>query len=700
MGNEFFARIISGNRKIKSKNVCLMDSELMRSRGIVYGDVILVISNRIFPLLVQEDRESTGEITVHEEVMRFLGVRNGEKVYVKKVDPTPLQKLVLAPSSQNQFDTKRLNLEIRGYPISRGIPITSKQGEFIVVSYEPRVEVGIVVSDTVIEIANEILRQTQKNIPLVTFDDIGGLNDQISLLKEIVDIALARPELGRRFGFRPPKGILLYGPPGTGKTMLAKALANSVMANFFFISGPEIGSKYYGESEKRLREIFEQAEKNAPSIIFIDEIDAIAPNRDTTASEADRRIVAQLLTLMDGVSSGSGVLVIGATNRPNAIDPALRRPGRFDREVEIPVPDKQARLEILKIHTRRIPLDEDVNLELIASMTNGYVGADLEALVREAVMSALRRTQNLDEMKVSMLDFQEAMKIVEPSALREFRVEIPNVTWDDIIGLEEVKQELREMVEWPLKYPHIFEQMNADIPSGVLLYGPPGTGKTMLAKAVANSSGANFIAINGPELMNMWVGETEKAIREVFKRARQAAPTIIFFDEIDSIAIVRGSDPNRVTDRALSQLLTEMDGIKTRKERIIFMAATNRPDIIDPALLRAGRLEKLIYVPPPDFETRKEIFKRLVEKHPHDNNIDFSYLAKVTENYTPADIRAVVNKAVFFAIRRSIKENNISIITFDDLMEGLKFVKPTINQAILNYYNSFSERMKIGGAYT
>ncbi|MCY0862889.1 MAG: AAA family ATPase [Metallosphaera prunae] len=699
MTNEFFAKVFNGTRKVKNRNTCLLDPELMRSKGVSYGETVILVTNRIYPLLVQEDRESTGGISVHEEVMRYLGIRNGEKVVVRKIDPVALNSLVLAPSSQKTFDTKRLNLELRSIPVSRGMPLSTKQGEFAVVSFEPRAEVGMIVGETEIEITGEIIKQTQKNIPLVSLEDVGGLTDQIMSLKEIIDIALVKPEVPRLFGFRPPKGVLLYGPPGTGKTLIAKALANSVMANFFFISGPEIGSKYYGESEKRLREIFEQAEKSAPSMIFIDEIDAIAPNRDVTNGEADKRIVAQLLTLMDGVSSSGGLLVLGATNRPNAIDPALRRPGRFDREIEIPVPDKRARLDIIKIHTRRIPLAEDVDLEAIASMTNGFVGADLEALVREATMSALRRTQNPEEVKVTMADFQNAMKIVEPSALREFRVEIPNVTWEDIIGLNQVKQELKEVVEWPLKYSKLYEEMRAEVPSGVMLYGPPGTGKTMLAKAVAHESGANFIAVSGPELMNMWVGETERAIREVFKRARQASPTVVFFDEIDAIATVRGSDPNKVTDRALSQMLTEMDGVSSRKERVIFMAATNRPDIVDPALIRPGRLEKLVYVPPPDFETRKIMFQRLVTKHPFDESIDFSYLAKMSESFTPADIKGVVNRAVLLAIRRSVKEGKTSKITFEDLVESLKSVKPTVTQAMVNYYNSFMERVKLTGTY-
>jgi len=690
-----FVRVYGGKSKI---DVALVDSSIMRNFKLLPGDVIIILGNRPIPFFVQENKEERGGIVVNDQRLKILGIRDGEKVPIKKIEPTPLKEVTLAPSEQKKFDIRKLNLELRGKLISRGVTVETKDGVFTVISYSPQVEAGYITADTQINIAPESVKLAQKNIPYVTLDDVGGLGNQIRMLMDIVEIALVKPEITKALGLRPPKGVLLYGPPGTGKTLIAKAIANSVMANFFYISGPEIGSKYYGESEKRLRDIFEQAEKNAPSIIFIDEIDAIAPNRDTAMSETDRRIVAQLLTLMDGISSGSGVLVIGATNRPNAIDPALRRPGRFDREIEIPVPDKEARLEILKIHTRRIPL-KDVDLEKIAEITHGFVGADLEALVREAVMNAYHRCNgDLDCIKVTMDDFNHALKVVEPSALREFRVEIPSTTWEDIIGLEDVKMELKEVIEFPLKYPELYEEMKVEIPTGVLLYGPPGTGKTMLARAVAHESGANFIAINGPELMSMWVGETERAIREVFKRARQASPCIVFFDEIDSIASVRGLDPNRVTDRVVSQLLTEMDGISKTKGKVIVIAATNRPDMVDPALLRPGRLEKLIYVPPPDYSTRVALFSRLIEGKAHDE-IDINHLAKLTEGYTPAEIKGIVNKAILISIRRAISSNQKPKLTMEDMLEAMKYIKPIVTQTMLDYYNSFSQKVRKGLGY-
>jgi transitional endoplasmic reticulum ATPase len=694
MNGELQIAQIYGDKKIKQRFIAYLDEELMKVSSLLPGDVIIIFGDKIAPFVVQENRERQKGIVISEDDLKYLSVRNGEKISFKKSNFVQLDSVTLVPSVQKEYDVRKLSLELRGKPIMRRVPVYTKEGEFVVVSMYPQAEVGMISGDTRIEIADTSVRLAQKNIPYVTFDDIGGLSDQIQKLVEIAEISLLRPEVPRIFGFRPPKGVLLYGPPGTGKTLMAKALANSVMANFFYISGPEIASKYYGESEKRLREIFDQATKDAPSIVFIDEIDAIAPNRDTTSSEADRRIVAQLLTCMDGITSRNGILVIGATNRPNAIDPALRRPGRFDVEIEIPVPGKKERLDILKIHTRRLKLSPDVNLEKIAEMTNGFVGADLEALVREAAMNAIKRSKRIEDITVTMIDFLEALKVVQPSALREFRVEIPNTTWEDVVGLEEVKLELKEVVEWPMKRPELYDYMKAEVPSGILLYGPPGTGKTMLARAVAHESGANFIAVNGPELLNMWVGESERAIREVFKKARQASPAIVFFDEIDSIAAARGSDPNRVTERIVSQLLTEMDGISKRNDKVIAIAATNRPDIIDPALLRPGRFEKLIYVPPPDFSGRKTLFIHLLSRHPHDENIDFEYLAKITEYYTPADIKGVVNRAVLMAIRRAMVTNTQQRVTHEDLVLSVKSVKPTLNSVILSYYQNFNEKVR------
>ncbi|RLI25485.1 AAA family ATPase, partial [Candidatus Bathyarchaeota archaeon] len=534
-------------------------------------------------------------------------------------------------------------------------------------------------------------------------------------------LPLKYPELFERLGVEAPKGVLLYGPPGTGKTLLAKAVANETNAAFFSISGPEIMSKYYGESEERLREIFRQAEENAPSIIFIDEIDAIAPKREEVTGEVEKRVVSQLLALMDGLKPRGRVVVIGATNRPNALDPALRRPGRFDREIEIGVPNKQGRLEILQIHTRGMPLADDVDLEYLASITHGFVGADLEALCKEAAMRALRRiipeidfeketipAEVLNKITVTMNDFLEALKEVEPSAMREVLVEVPNVKWEDIGGLHDVKLELQEAVEWPLKYPELFEYMDARPPKGILLYGPPGTGKTLLAKAVANESEANFISIKGPEILSKWVGESERAIREVFRKAKQAAPSIIFFDEIDAIAPVRGSGlgDSHVTERVISQLLTEMDGIEELRG-VVVIAATNRPDIVDPALLRPGRFDKLLYVPPPDLEARKEILKIHTRKKPLADDVDLDDIAKRTEGYTGADLEALCNTAVMLAIReyiavnkdpeeakKGVKKLKVHMRHFE---EALKRVKPISRKELEMYQKiskEFAERIK------
>ncbi|MDK2782155.1 MAG: transitional endoplasmic reticulum ATPase, partial [Archaeoglobi archaeon] len=532
---------------------------------------------------------------------------------------------------------------------------------------------------------------------------------------EMIELPMKHPELFRRLGIEPPKGVLLYGPPGTGKTLIAKAVANEVQANFYSIAGPEIMSKYYGESEKQLREIFEKAEETAPSIIFIDEIDSIAPKREEVTGEVERRVVAQLLTLMDGLKSRGKVVVIAATNRPDAVDPALRRPGRFDREIEIGVPDKQGRKEILEVHTRKMPLSEDVNLDELAEMTHGFVGADIAALCKEAAMNALRRVipkidieaeeipkEVIESLVVTREDFMEALKRVEPSAMREVLVEVPEVRWDDIGGLEDVKQELKEAVEWPLKYPEAFEALKTEPPKGILLYGPPGTGKTLLAKAVANESDANFISIKGPEIMSKWVGESEKAIREIFKKARQTAPTIIFLDEIDSIAPRRGHGfDSNVTERVVSQLLTEMDGLEELRG-VVVIAATNRPDIIDPALLRPGRLDRIIYVGPPDFEARKAIFQVHLRGKPLAEDVDVDHLAKLTEGYVGADIEAIVREASLLAMREVIKPGDPREVVKEKIKnikierrhfeEALKKLKPTVTKEELERYKALYER--------
>jgi transitional endoplasmic reticulum ATPase len=536
-------------------------------------------------------------------------------------------------------------------------------------------------------------------IPRISYEDIGGLNDEIKKVREMIELPLRYPELFERLGVEAPKGVLLHGPPGTGKTLLAKAVASETNANFASISGPEIMSKFYGESEGRLREIFDEAQQNAPSIIFIDELDSIAPKREEVTGEVEKRVVSQMLAVMDGLQSRGKVVVIGATNRPNALDPALRRPGRFDREIEIGVPNKEGRLQILQIHTRGMPLDDDVDLKQLANVTHGFVGADLEALTKEAAIHALRKilpeidfeadtipAEILNKIIVNMNDFQESLKEIEPSAMREVLVEVPNVKWDDIGGLSEVKEELQEAIEWPLKYPEIFAHMNTEPPKGVLLYGPPGTGKTMLAKAVANESEANFISIKGPEVLSKWVGESERAVREVFRKARQASPTIIFFDELDSVTPVRGSScgSSQVTERVISQILTELDGLEELKD-VVVIGATNRLDIVDPALLRPGRFDRLLEVPVPDLDARKEILKIHLTKKPLAKDVKIDTLAEKTEGYSGADLASLANTTSLQVIKQHItksktvkkakedlKDLKISMKDFEKTLEKMK----------------------------
>jgi len=593
-------------------------------------------------------------------------------------------------------------------PLARGevilVPIYAGALRLAVVSTSPSTAIYIT-ERTEVVIKPEPVKEIAERIPRVTWEDVGDLEEAKARLREIVELPMRHPELFRHLGIEPPKGVLLYGPPGVGKTLLAKALANEVGAYFIAINGPEIMSKFYGESEQRLREIFEEARKNAPAIIFIDEIDAIAPKREEVVGEVEKRVVAQLLTLMDGLAERGRVIVIGATNRPDALDPDLRRPGRFDREIEIPPPDKKARREILAVHTRSVPLDDDVNLDKIAEMTHGYTGADLAALVKEAAMNALRRflaEKNVDlskpipsdllrTLKVSMNDFIQAMNMVHPSLLREVFVEVPEVRWSDIGGLEDVKQQLREAVEWPLKYQDIFERMGIRPPKGILLYGPPGVGKTLLAKAAATESGANFIAVNGPEILSKWVGESERAIREIFRRARIVAPAIIFLDEIDSIAPARGSRVDSgVTDRIVNQLLTEMDGIKPLRG-VVVIAATNRPDLLDPALLRPGRFDRIIKVPPPDRKARLEILKIHTRRVPLAPDVDLEKLADMTNGFTGADLEALVREAVMLALREKLEAREVSMKYF---LEALKVIKPSLSEDVMEKYQSIEKTLR------
>ncbi|MGZ4856846.1 MAG: CDC48 family AAA ATPase, partial [Methanobacteriaceae archaeon] len=535
-----------------------------------------------------------------------------------------------------------------------------------------------------------------KTLVDVTYEDIGGLKEEVKKVREMIEIPLKRPELFERLGISPPKGVLMHGPPGTGKTLLAKAVANETEAHFIAIQGPEIMSKYVGGSEERLREFFEEAEENAPSIIFIDELDAIAPKREEVSGEVERRIVAQLLTLMDGLKTRGQVVVIGATNRPDSLDGALRRPGRFDREIEIGVPDKDGRREVLQIHTRGMPLDDNVDLEEMAEITHGFVGADLESLCKESAMRVLRRVlpeikaeedippETLKKMIVKKNDFKEALKEIQPSALREVLVQVPDIKWEDIGGLENAKQELKEAVEWPLKYPDSFEKFGVRPPKGVLIYGPPGTGKTLLAKAVANESESNFIAVKGPELLSKWVGESEKGVREVFRKARQTAPTVVFFDEIDSIASTRGggSTDSGVTQRVVNQLLTEIDGLEELQD-VAVIAATNRVDIIDPALLRPGRFDRHIKVDDPNEKARLEIFKVHTKKMPLGDDVNLGYLSKNTDGFVGADIEAVCREAVMLTLREDLKAEEVTMKYFK---KAMKKVKPEEKPDLVHYH--------------
>ncbi len=574
---------------------------------------------------------------------------------------------------------------------------------FIVTKTRPHGIVRITY-DTNLQILKEPVPEA-KGMPRTTYEDIGGLREEIQRIREMVELPLRHPEIFQRLGIEPPKGVLLHGPPGCGKTLLARAVANESEANFFSINGPEIMSKFYGESEARLREIFQQAQQNSPSIIFIDELDAIAPKREEVTGEVERRVVAQLLALMDGLSGRGNVIVIGATNRPSALDPALRRPGRFDREIEIGVPDKQGRVEILLIHTRGMPLAKDVDLKKLAEMSHGYTGADLSALARETAMKALRRylpeinleeeripPSVLEKMEIRMEDFLNAFREITPTAMREVYIEVPAVHWDQIGGLEEVKEDLREAVEWPLKNPELFKRMGIRPPKGILLFGPPGCGKTLLARAVATESEANFVSIKGPEVFSKWVGESEKAIREVFRKARMASPAVIFFDEFDSLVPRRGMGyaDSGVTERVISQLLTEMDGLITLED-VVIIAATNRPDIVDPAVLRPGRFDRLIYVPEPDEKARLEIFKIYTKEIPLTKDVDLEALANKTKSYSGADIDAVCREAALNALRQNIQSKEV---TLADFQKALEKIGPTISPEMEAWYKGFMKSIR------
>ena len=680
MTNEKALKVAELKSGEAGRGVARIDPEVMEILGIKVGDIVQIDGSKKTAVKVLRggpEDANKGIIRIDGSTRRNAGTGIDERVDIKKIVSKNAEKITFAPTEQLRIQGGEdyLRQVMEGRVFSKGDKITlnvmGNKIDLVVNSFAPSGDAVMMANNTEVRI-NDKPAASGGEIPQVSYDDIGGLDGEIKKIREMVELPLRHPELFKRLGVEAPKGVLLHGPPGTGKTMLAKAVAGETSSNFTYIGGPEIVSKFYGESEEKLREIFKEAEENAPSIIFIDEIDSLAPKRDEVSGETERRIVAQMLALMDGLKSRGKVVVIGATNRPNSIDEALRRPGRFDREIEISIPDRDGRFDILQIHTRGMPLAEDVDLGKLADLTHGYAGADLNALTKEAAMAALRRilpdvnleadeipSETLNKIEVKWDDFVEALRDMQPSTMREVLIEKPNVKWDDIGALEDAKQELKEAVEWPLKYSKVFSHMNAKPPRGILMYGPPGTGKTMLAKAVATESEANFISVKGPEFLSKWVGESEKAVRETFRKARQAAPCVIFMDEVDSITSERGtgSDSN-VTERVISQLLTEMDGLSALHD-VVVIAATNRPDIIDPALLRPGRFDKSIYIGTPDRESRKKIFEIHTKSKPLAEDVDLEELAKDTDGYTGADISAVCNEAVMIAVRKLVESGKM-----------------------------------------
>lgn len=659
--------------------------------------------------------EGEGIIRIDGLVRKNAKVSISDNVTVTKVETTPAKKVVIAPVIE-EGNRLKFGKEIEAYVKKRllnnsilagdaivvpGIALMGGSVPFVVLTSNP-VEPVTIEKDTELVVKEEPVSEMEMmGTTTVTYEDVGGLDEELKRVREMIELPLKHPKLFDRLGIEPPKGVLLYGPPGTGKTWIAKAVANEAGANFFSVQGPEIISKYYGQSEGKLREKFEEAEEQSPSIIFIDELDSIAPKRDDVKGEVERRVVAQLLTLLDGLENRGETIVIGATNRESAIDPALRRPGRFDREIEIGLPDKKGREEILKIHTRGMPTSEDIDLSRFAEMTHGFAGADLESLAKEAAMRALRRYTpqfNLDEpipreilekMEVNERDFLNALREIEPSSLREIMVEIPEVSWDEVGGLKDVKEKLIDAVERPIQDPGSFKKMGVSPSKGILLYGPPGTGKTMLAKAVANESGANFISVKGPEILSKWVGESEKAIRELFKKARQAAPSIIFLDEIDALASERTSENvDKVTDRVVNQLLTSFDGVESNTG-ILVLAATNRPDKVDPALLRAGRFDHSLMVPIPDSDARKEIFNIHASDMPLDDTVDFDELVRRTESFVGADIESICREAGLLAIKE-----DASGVRSDHFSKAIENINPSVDEEVLEIYDDMEDIMQ------
>ncbi|HJM01097.1 MAG TPA: CDC48 family AAA ATPase [Nitrosopumilus sp.] len=689
------------------KGRAIIDPKIIEDENWNIGQIIELTYNKktyvkLWPATPQE--YGTGIIKIDGITRQNIGAGIDDKISIKSVEVVNAEQITLSPTEKITTDGLQeymiynyLNhVFTNGDSISLNTQMGSKV-QFIVTNTKPSKPV-MVTENTIFKLGS-LTKTVDTSVPRITYDELGGLKNEVQKIREMVELPMRHPELFDKIGVEAPKGVLLYGPPGTGKTLLAKAVAGETNAHFTSISGPEIMGKHYGESEERIREIFSQAEENSPSIIFIDEIDSIAPKRDEVSGELEKRIVSQLLTLMDGMKARGKVVVIAATNRPDSIDPALRRPGRFDREIEIGIPDNEGRFDILSIHTRGMPIDKKVNLKQISKTTHGFVGADLEVLSKEAAMRSLRRILpeiDLDEDKISSEilqkieitndDFQEALKEVRPSALREVQVQIPDVSWDDVGGLNELKDELREAIEWPIKHKEAYDYVNVETPKGVLLYGPPGTGKTLIAKALAKMTESNFISIKGPELLSKWVGESEKGVREIFRKARQAAPCIIFLDEVDALVPRRGSgnSDSHVTENIVSQILTEIDGLE-ELHNVLIIGATNRLDIVDEALLRPGRFDRIIEVGNPDSKGRKHIFEIHTKKKPLENNVDLKKLVEVTDGFSGAEIAAITNRAALVALKRYVsgKSQNIKEIkiTQQDLIDAVDKVRPQKKEA-------------------
>lgn len=698
--SEIILKIDETAQRHVGKGIAVIDPKVVKENKWQTGQILEISANKKSHVKVwpgPSDDYGSGIIRIDGLTRHNIGAGIGEKATLKTVNAAEAESVTLSPIEKISLEglQEYMSALYEGHVFTTGDTIvvnTSLGGKTQLVVTATSPAKPVIVSPKTVFKLGSMTKAVDNSIPRITYDDLGGLKKEVQKIREMVELPMRHPELFEKLGVEAPKGVLLYGPPGTGKTLLAKAVAGETNSHFTAISGPEIMGKYYGESEERLREIFKQAEENTPSIVFIDEIDSIAPKRDEVTGEVEKRIVSQLLTLMDGMKARGKVVVIAATNRPDSIDPALRRPGRFDREIEIGIPDQEGRMEILQIHTRGMPVDEKIDLKQFAKVTHGFVGADLESLSKEAAMRSLRRilpdidlqqekisSEILQKIKISEDDFKEALKEVRPSALREVLVQVPNVTWDDVGGLDSLKEELKEAIEWPLKHKDAFQYVDVTSPKGILLYGPPGTGKTLIAKALAKMTESNFISIKGPELLSKWVGESEKGVREIFRKARQAAPCIIFFDEIDALVPRRsGGDSSHVSENVVSQILTEIDGLEELND-VLIIGATNRLDIVDEALLRPGRFDRVIEVPKPDAKGRKHILEIHTKKKPLDSTVDLSKLVEITDGYSGAELAAICNRAAITALRRHVSGQTKSLkeikITQQDLVDATTKVK-------------------------